>query len=67
LVQKIKALQTAEGKELFGLQLMASFDRLRIQPLQVRASHMWNYSGSSDETRVSKEDFTEEEVKKMVC
>jgi hypothetical protein len=65
LVEKIKAPQRSKGKELSGLQLIAYFLRLRIQPRQARVSQMWSYSGSSDGTRVSQEDVSEEEVKMM--
>ncbi|KAM0859821.1 hypothetical protein ACQ4PT_046947 [Festuca glaucescens] len=66
MMQKIQALQSTVGKELSGLQLMALFMRMRIQPLQARAHQMWNYAGSADETRVSKDDVAEDEVKKAV-
>ncbi len=66
MMQKIQALQTTVGKELSGLQLMAFFMRMRVQPLQARAHQMWNYSGSADETHVSKDDVAEDEVKKAV-
>ena len=45
---------------------MAFFMRMRVQPLQARAHQMWNYLGLADETRVLKDDVTEEEVKKAV-
>ncbi|KAM0842203.1 hypothetical protein ACQ4PT_058512 [Festuca glaucescens] len=61
MMQKIQALQSTVGKELSGLQLMALFMRMCIQPLQDRAHQMWNYVGSADETRVSKDDVAEDE------
>jgi hypothetical protein len=64
-IQKVQALQTTVGKEISRLQLMAFFIRMRIQPLHYRAHQMWNYSGSADETHVSKDDVAEDEVKKM--
>lgn len=67
MMQKIQSLQTTVGKELSGLQLMAFFMRMRVQPLQARAHQMWNYSGSADTTRVSKVDVAEDEVKKTGC
>jgi hypothetical protein len=45
MMEKINALQSTIGKELSGLQLMAIFMRMRIQPLQARARQMWNYAG----------------------
>ncbi|KAM0853649.1 hypothetical protein ACQ4PT_050942 [Festuca glaucescens] len=66
MIRKIKPLQTTMYKELSGLQLMAFFIRMRIKPLQARAYQMWNYSGSADETRISKDDVAEDEVKKTV-
>jgi hypothetical protein len=66
MMEKIQALQSTMGQELSGLQLMAIFTRMHIQPLQARVHQMWNYAGSTDETRVSKDDVTKDEVKKMV-
>jgi hypothetical protein len=45
---------------------MAFFMRILIQPLQARAHQMWNYAGSTDATRVSKDEVAEDEVKKTV-
>jgi hypothetical protein len=67
MIQKIQALQSTVGKELSGLHLMALLMRMRVQPLQAREHQMWNYVGSADETRVSKEDVVEDEVSKVVC
>jgi hypothetical protein len=37
MMEKIQALQSTVGKELSGLQIMALFMRMRVQPLQARA------------------------------
>jgi hypothetical protein len=42
MMEKIHALQSTVGNELSGLQLMALFMRMRVQPLQARAHQMWN-------------------------
>ncbi|KAM0930572.1 hypothetical protein ACQ4PT_000883 [Festuca glaucescens] len=65
LLARIQALQTDEGKELSGLQIMAHFLRLRIRPLQARASPMWTFSGPKDPTRVSKENLSTNELEKL--
>ncbi|KAM0825709.1 hypothetical protein ACQ4PT_069374 [Festuca glaucescens] len=62
LMARIHTLQTDEGKELSGLQIMTHFLRLRVQPIQARVYSMWNYMGSKDLTRISKEDLSTAEL-----
>jgi hypothetical protein len=62
---RIHALQTGEGKDLSGLQIMTHFLRVRVQPIQARVHAMWCYSGSKDPTRVSKEDLSTAELEKI--
>ena len=66
LVEKIQALKAGPGAPLTGIQIMTTFVRRRIQPLQHRAHGMWEYSGSEDPTRVSTEDYSPTEVERRV-
>ena len=66
LVEKIQALKAGSGAPLTGVQIMTTFVRRRIQPLQLRSHGMWEYSGSEDPTRVSTEDYSPTEVEKKV-
>ena len=65
LMARIHTLQIDEGKELSGLQIMTHFLRLRVQPIQARVDSMWNYMGSKDPTRISKEDLSTAELEKV--
>ncbi|KAM0887633.1 hypothetical protein ACQ4PT_028891 [Festuca glaucescens] len=65
LVARIHALQNNMGKELSGLQIMIHFLRLRVQPIQARASAMWAYARSKDPTRISEENLSTAELEKM--
>jgi hypothetical protein len=48
LLASIQRLKSAAGGGLIGMQLMAFFLQRRIQPLQLRISKLWSYSGSTD-------------------
>jgi hypothetical protein len=65
LLKQIKALQTTQGKELSGVQIIAHFLRIHVQPIQARPSPLWLYSGASDAARIS-EDLPVEELEKLV-
>jgi hypothetical protein len=52
---------------MIGLQLIAYFHQIHIQPLKARVSHMWNYSGASDKLRTSEEEVPDEVIQKQVC
>jgi hypothetical protein len=65
LMAQIHTLQTDEGKEFSGLQIITHFLRLRVQPIQARVHGMWSYSGSKDPTRVSKEHLSTAELEKI--
>ena len=58
LMSRIVELQETVGLEVSGLQIMATFIRRRIQPLQARAHPMWEYTGVEDPTRVSKKEYS---------
>jgi hypothetical protein len=55
LIARIQELQNTDGAELSGVQIIAHFMRLRIQPLQARKNPMWMYSGPEDSDRISAE------------
>jgi hypothetical protein len=66
LILPIKALQNTQGQELSGVQILAHFLRLRVQPLQACASPLWLYSGAGDAPRISK-DLSVKDLEKLVC
>ncbi|KAK1626001.1 hypothetical protein QYE76_000316 [Lolium multiflorum] len=53
LVLRLKSLQNTPGQELSGVQILAHFLRIRVQPLQARATPFWMYSGTGDSARIS--------------
>ena len=65
LIARIKALQNTQGQELSGVQIIAHFLRIRVQPLQARASPLWLYSGAGDATRIST-DLSVKDLEKLV-
>jgi hypothetical protein len=46
LMTQIIKLKTAVNKEMNGLQSIAYFHRICIQPLRARVSQIWTYSGN---------------------
>jgi hypothetical protein len=66
LIAWIHALQHTKLKEVSGLQLMSLVIRRRVQHLQARISAMWSYSGKDDKTRISKKDYSTNEVEKTI-
>jgi hypothetical protein len=55
LIARIHKLQNTNGAELSGVQIIAYFLHIRIQPLQAQKNPMWMYSGPEDSDRVSAE------------
>ena len=51
LLSRVAALWSALNKELTGMQLICTFLKRCIQPLQARVHGMWEYSGLQDPTR----------------
>jgi len=66
LLEKLKKLQDACNLEVMGVQIIRTFMERRIQPLQARSRGMWEYSGSSDPTRVSSVDYSPSELETKV-
>jgi hypothetical protein len=66
LMTRILSLRSAVRKELKGVQLIAYFLHLWIQPLQARVSQIWNYSGLKDKLRICDKDWTNEIFEKRV-
>jgi hypothetical protein len=65
LIARIQELQNTEGEELSGVQIIAHFLRIRVQPLQARKNPLWLYSGAEDADRVSK-DLSLKDLEKLV-
>ena len=47
---------------LSGMQIIATFARMRIWPLQARAHPMWEYEGPNDSTRISPVELSANEL-----
>jgi hypothetical protein len=65
LIAQIKTLQTTQGQELSGVQIISLFLRMRVQPLQARVRPLWLYSGTGDVARVSP-DLSTKDLEKLV-
>jgi hypothetical protein len=65
LIARIQELQNTQGAELSGMQIIAHFLRIRVQPLQARQNPLWMYSGTEDGDRVS-EDIPLKDLEKLV-
>src|SRR4051794_25246781 len=66
LYQRVEALQLIQGKEVSGVDIIHTFLKHRVQPLQARAHPMFLYSGASDPMRVSKEEMSSNEMDKVL-
>jgi hypothetical protein len=66
LLAHVQALKGGKGGALSGIQLMAFFVQLRVQPLQHRLSKLWNFSRLVDPSRVSGDLMEKQEVDKRV-
>ena len=47
---------------LLGMQIITTFVRMRVWPLQARSHPMWEYEGSSDSTRISPVELSTNEL-----
>ena len=47
---------------LSGMQIIATFVRMRIWPLQARTHPMWEYEGPNDSTRISPVELSANEL-----
>ncbi|KAK1643481.1 hypothetical protein QYE76_061286 [Lolium multiflorum] len=65
LMTRIRELQNTRGKELSGVQIIAYFLRIRVQPLQARKNPLWTYAGENDANRLSK-DLAVKDLEKLV-
>jgi hypothetical protein len=65
LIARIQELQNTQGEELSGVQIIAHFLRIRVQPLQARKNPLWLYSGAEDSDRVS-DDLPLKDLEKLV-
>ncbi|KAK1632773.1 hypothetical protein QYE76_007088 [Lolium multiflorum] len=65
LIARIQELQNTDGAQLSGVQIIAHFLRIRVQPLQARKRPRWMYSGAEDTDRVS-EDLPLKDLEKLV-
>jgi hypothetical protein len=66
LLTRIQALKGGRGGVLSGTQLMAFFIQRRVQPLQLRLSKLWTFSGLGDSSRVCEDLMEKKDVDKRV-
>jgi hypothetical protein len=66
LMARVLELQKTVGKEVAGVQIISTFIRRRVQPLQARAHAMWQYTGAADPTRVHKEKLSTNELETRI-
>ena len=57
----MEAVSRLQG-EITGVDLISTWVRRRIQPLQARQHPMWEYSGPADPTRIGQEELSNSEV-----
>ncbi|KAM0841830.1 hypothetical protein ACQ4PT_058769 [Festuca glaucescens] len=65
LITRIRELQNTDGAELSGVQIIAHFLRIRVQPLQARKNPLWMYTGAKDVDRIS-DDLSVKDLEKLV-
>ncbi|KAM0873159.1 hypothetical protein ACQ4PT_038206 [Festuca glaucescens] len=65
LITRICELQKSDGAELSGVQIIAHFLRIRVQPLQARKNPLWMYTGAKDVDRISN-DLSVKDLEKLV-
>src|SRR3954471_1392803 len=58
LYHRVEALQVVPEKEVNGVDIIRTFRKRRVQPLQARAHPMFLYSGRHDPTRVVAEEIS---------
>ena len=62
LYRRVEDLQLILGKEVNGVDIIHTFLKRRVQPLQARAHPMFLYSGCNDPTRVSTRELSKGDV-----
>jgi hypothetical protein len=55
LMKRIRQLQNTHGEELSGVQIMAHFPGIHVQPIQARSGPLWLYSGAGDAAKISED------------
>jgi hypothetical protein len=65
LIARIHELQNTDGAELSGVQIIAYFLWIRVQPLQARKNPLWMYSGAEDADRIS-DDLSVKDLEKLI-
>ena len=61
LLERVSALRSSDG--LTGVDIMLTWLRRRVQPLQARAEPMWTYVGAGDLMRATAEEFSNAELR----
>lgn len=66
LLSKVELLRLPKGRALTGVDIMATWLKRRVQPLQARVEPMWKYTGVADPMRVSAEELSADELRAHV-
>jgi hypothetical protein len=57
-------LKSKVNKEMDGVQIIAYFLQIHIQPLKARVSQLCNYAGSKDHSRILEEEVPKKSYRK---
>jgi hypothetical protein len=57
--------QNTQGQEFLGVQIIAHFLQIHVQPIHACSSPIWLYSGAGDAARIS-EDLPVKDLEKLV-
>ena len=67
LYQRLEALQLVSGKEVNRVDIIRTFLKRRVQPLQARVHSMFLYACPNDPTRVSSEELSSGDLDRVLC
>src|SRR4051812_18058029 len=66
LYRRVEALQMVAGKEVNGVDIIHTFPKRRVQPLQARAHPMFLYTGCHDPTRVPAKELSKGDLDRVL-
>ena len=66
LYRRVEDLQLIPDKEVNGVDIICTFLKRRVQPLQARVHPMFLYFGCHDPTRVSADEFSKGDLDRVL-
>jgi hypothetical protein len=66
LMARVRDLQLKPSRELSGTHIIAIFLQRRVQPLMSMVRALWEFSGTEDPMRSSKEEMSSRELETRV-